>query len=141
MAHYANRFDNVDYSNVSDDVRMLYRVRDNDESVPLNTKCENVFVSRDSKIPTNISRLWAINYSDPIWKEMTEVERIENGLPTKFLLFNRSYFAYLMCCFTGGNLVILNSLALALTQFQKIFYPGGVVLKYQRRQNPFLYMR
>jgi len=104
MAFYGGRFDTVDTSKVDDDCKMLYRIRDNDKT-GLNSKLmyRPFFPSKDSGIVTTLTRFQQIQYVDQNWEKMTEEERIENGLPTKYLLFHKSPLATLIGIFAGGN--------------------------------------
>jgi hypothetical protein len=107
MAFYSGRFNTEDTSQATDLEKQIYRVRDNDRN-PFNSQskgnqCQPYFMSKDSGIHTNVIRFMSINYNDPIWQTMSEHERIENGLPTKYWISHTkplALFASVMC---GGN--------------------------------------
>ena len=94
MAFYSGRndgFENTDLSKVSGRVKKLYRIRDNDKSeFKGRGDYQPFFVSIDSGVHTNYIRMFSINYCDPKWEKLNEEERIENGLPTKYLLLHKT---------------------------------------------------
>lgn len=81
-----------DRTKLSKETIDLYRMRDNDIDAkkykinyyqPLGGKIENSLV-------LSLFRFTALQHTDENWAKLTEEERIENGLPTKFLLFHKS---------------------------------------------------
>jgi len=141
MSFYSGRFDSVDTSKVDENVKQLYRIRDNDKR-NLNsqlTLTQPFFGSNDNPILPTVTKFSLMKYADPVWEQMNEEERIENGLPTKYLLLHKSPLAIIAGMLFGG-LNFFNFLAYALNQYDKIFYPGGVVLRYQRKQTLFSYL-
>ena len=91
MAFYSARFDTIDESQISDTVKNLYRNRDDDkDQLKFRRLFEPLFGSEDSKQALNMTRLMYLGYVDPVWNKMSEEERIENGLPTRFILFHKS---------------------------------------------------
>jgi len=89
------RFDQVE-ANVTDEVRDLYRIRDNDaqyaNSPASLVDLNNVGLNREALDNSNYNKVFSIKPTDPIWLRMTESERIENGLPTRQLIFFSSVY-------------------------------------------------
>lgn len=77
---------------IDEEVKSLYRNRDNDNK--LRSQYKGFQVNRanlgvphlDDPLRNHLDRQlpWISKPSDSVWEGMTEEERIENGLPTKF---------------------------------------------------------
>lgn len=103
MAFFSGRFDPIE---VDAEVKELYRNRDNDEQYkgkrgqlvdPSQVYAFNVDGWKIAGIRFNF------NPTDPIYLSMTDDERIENGLPSRFKLFSFSSYGIFSCVLLGGK--------------------------------------
>lgn len=88
MALYWTNFQEKNADSLSKEEKDLYRIRDFDDPNINKAKLVNRNMledHRDSEGTHDVNRHRYITPKDPIWESLTENERIENGLPTKFL--------------------------------------------------------
>jgi hypothetical protein len=132
MSYFGFRFDKIN-PNESDEIKNLYRVRDNDpEWAEFYRKFAVNHMTSDNKMSVN---LISKNYNkpvDPVYEAMTETERIECGRPTKFvnLVLSKPMIFVMSLWFNIG-----------VYQYSKIYVPGGIVLMAQRKETMYQYFR
>lgn len=127
------RFNDVDQKSVTEEVKNLYRVRDNDKHKykSLGITFAPVYPTMDSGPLLDMHRLFSNNYCDKKWLEMSETERIENGLPTKLLTtLTKPFFIFMGLAALSK---IFFNLAISAGQYDKLFHPQGVILRNQRK--------
>jgi hypothetical protein len=103
MSFFWGRFDPIE-GEVDSEVQNLYRIRDNDGKEPLAKFVDLKQFGYDSEdnYKVNYTRRFYIIPNDSIWLNMTENERIENGLPSRFKLLYASLPGLVAnACLTG----------------------------------------
>lgn len=104
MAFFSGRFEPIE---ASEDVSRIYRIRDNDPEMR-NKKIqlmnvENLLnINSDAPYDTSFYHFLFYKLDDPVYNSLTEEEKIENGLPTKFALMKSTpVFMFLQFSFLG----------------------------------------
>lgn len=94
MSFFTARFDPIE---TTDEVKHIYRIRDNDPAhkdkklkfinmgLVLNTDPD----STDN--PFNVFNYISFKPSDPVYNSLTEEEKIENGLPSTYMLTKTTF--------------------------------------------------
>ena len=88
MSLYWTNFQAKNTESINKDEKDLYRIRDYDDPKINKAKLVNknfLFPHRDDQGVSDNNKLSYLTPSDPIWDTLTENERVENGLPSKFL--------------------------------------------------------
>lgn len=105
MSFYWGRFD-AQSETFDDEVKDIYKRRD--VVLPSNPYKENVDINDvlphgDTSPIIGINRI-ALSYPiDKVWDKMTEDERVEQGLPSKLLLWMMSPTEVVVVTFLGGK--------------------------------------
>lgn len=93
MSLYWTNFQAKNTESLHKDEKDLYRIRDYDDPNINKAKLVNknfLYTHRDDEGTHDNMRMAFTKPSDPIWNTLTENERVENGLPSKFLFNIRS---------------------------------------------------
>ncbi len=132
MSFFSGRFDPLD--KVDEEVANIYRSRDNDKGVtPAEKVDKSQFYNNDIDNPAlSFGRQVVSKPTDSIWNRMTESERLENGFPTKFYLFTISPVGIAFAGLMAG---------IGHHYYSKIYYPGGIVLRRQRTETAYTYLK
>jgi hypothetical protein len=105
MAFFMGRFDPID-GVVDDEVRKLYRRREYDQEYKNKKGAlvdRKIFGVNPDMKNDSMNRFGAVkSTTDDIYSNMTEEERVENGLPTKWRVFLLSPHALGLVCIWGG---------------------------------------
>lgn len=132
MSYFGFRFDKIN-PNESQEVKNLYRVRDNDPEWAeffrkYSVERLNIY---DNKMSLNLVTKNLNQPVDPLYESMTESERIECGRPTKLIRFVQS---------KPGLIFMAICLNISIYQYSKIYIPGGIILMAQRKESPYQYL-
>jgi hypothetical protein len=95
MSLYWTNFKEKNTESLTKDEKDLYRIRDYDDPNINKAKLVNknfLFPHRDDQGTYDKMRINFVTPSDPIWDTLTENERVENGLPSKFQYRIRSVY-------------------------------------------------
>lgn len=108
MAFFWGRFDPIE-GNVDEEVKNLYRRRELDDEYKNKAALISYLTpSQRSNLDNNrVGSGYVIGEvpNDVKYQSMTEEERLENGLPTKYLLYTSSMYAALGCCVWMGKYI------------------------------------
>lgn len=95
MSLFWGKFNPINESEMTDEIRDLYRIRDLTD--PKIQKYKGLQVNRQTIIPElnlddKASYRYQLKYmipfpNDDVYESMTEEEKVENGLPTRYTLF------------------------------------------------------
>jgi hypothetical protein len=108
MAYFFTRFEVPDNAKFDEEVKELYRIRDNTDKKVMNNRGLQVNLNYlgqhpDSNGSQSITSYFNRKPNDRVWHSMSEGERIENGLPTKYLYYATSAWGYIAYMGFFGN--------------------------------------
>ena len=107
MSLYWFNFQPKNINSINKDEKDLYRIRDYDDPNINKAKLVNknfLYPHRDSNGTHDKFRVSNITPKDPIYDTLTENERVENGLPTKFQYRINSIYNSLLTGFALGKI-------------------------------------
>jgi hypothetical protein len=108
MAFFAGRFDPIEKGKVDPEVEKIYRIRDNDPEIkkmkPMLVDIREMLNSNPDNVDRkdNLYNFITFPRTDPIYNQLTEEEKIENGLPSNYLMnigsFKFAALQWLLIC-------------------------------------------
>lgn len=133
MSYFGFRFDKV-RGDESEELKNLYRVRDND---PYWAEYHRKFTyNKENYLDRRQSFTWLTKnfniVNDPVYDNMTDGERFENGRPSRLVNFVSS---------KGGVILLAFLLNVGFYQYSRIHWPAGVILRAQRPESMFTYFQ
>jgi len=124
MSHILwGKFNSVNENSESENTKHLYRIRDNDDEFIKKGVLYNINqinMHRDNDFVYSFMQNFYFQPYDKFWLEMTEDERLEHGLKSRF---DKKIYSI-----AGTNFLILLAL-FAGYQYNKMFTPGGIILR------------
>jgi hypothetical protein len=124
------QFPEVNQENYNEEVRELYKTRD-DHSVET-YNIDNIILNNRAKSFDNslvLSILFKPN--DPIYNKMSNSERIEKGLPSSLDNFFRS---------PSGLITLSFMFYISAVQFNKIYSPAGIIIRNSIKTSRYAYL-
>lgn len=121
------RFNDVDESNFSEEVKNLYSRKDNLEDTYYNINAIRFPYNKIDANYLNFTKMFNTKPQCPEYWKLNNQERLEKGFPTTFEIY------------TSGKYLFLYTplLAFGIHQFNKIYSPIGVVLRNQQKISLF----